>query len=224
MPTLAPLTGLSRLMLVLGCVLVTIAALTPASAAEDEDEEVSLEGKVMRKLLGTGRPDIEYRERSPLVIPPSGTLPPPDTAAAAASTPAWPQDPDVKRRRKQADTPAIDAVREQARPLTPEELRQGKVAGRGRADAPAPTLSDNQTSRPLTPAELGETKSVFSWFSKTPQSEEGFTKEPTRTKLTEPPSGYRTPSPTQPYAPPKEGGSSWFKSFSIWDRGTGEAK
>jgi hypothetical protein len=151
-------------------------------------------------------------------------LPPPDSVSANAANPAWPQDPDAKRRRKQVDGPAIDAVREGARTLTPEEVRQGKVAGRGRTEGPAPTLSDNQMSRPLTPAELGETKSVFSWFSTTPEPEERFTKEPTRTKLTEPPSGYRSPSSGQPYAPPKDSGGSWFKPFSLMDRGTSEPK
>ena len=223
MPIFASLTRASRLFLVLGGALATVATLAP-TAAEENEEEVSFEGKVIRKLLGTGRPDIEYRERSPLVIPPSGTLPPPDTTTASARNPAWPQDPDAKRRRRQADGPAIDAVREQARPLTPDELRQGKTAGRGRSDAPAPTLSDNQMSRPLTPRELGETKSVFSWFSSTPETEQTFTREPTRTRLTEPPSGYRSPAAGQPYAPPKDSGGSWFRPFSLMDRGTSDPK
>ena len=39
--------------------------------------------------------DIEYRERSPLVIPPSNTLLPPETDAATKN-PNWPVDPEVK--------------------------------------------------------------------------------------------------------------------------------
>ena len=39
---------------------------------------------------------IDYRERSPLVIPPTLDLPPPEAADAAARNPAWPRDPERK--------------------------------------------------------------------------------------------------------------------------------
>ena len=42
---------------------------------------------------------IDYRERSPLVVPPKLNLPPPETANAAPK-PNWPKDPDVEERRK----------------------------------------------------------------------------------------------------------------------------
>ena len=68
------------------------------SAAEDED--VPLDTKLMRQFLkdlglrrdGEG---IEYRERAPLVVPPSRNLPPPQSEAAVTANPAWPKDPDV---------------------------------------------------------------------------------------------------------------------------------
>jgi len=40
----------------------------------------------------------QYRERSPLVIPPRSDLPPP-AAAAEAPVPNWPKDPDIQNAR-----------------------------------------------------------------------------------------------------------------------------
>src|SRR4051794_24405342 len=57
----------------------------PSLAAEEEEE--TFEQSVLRNLLGGGsRPDVEYRERSPLVLPPSRDLPAPDSAARVEQT------------------------------------------------------------------------------------------------------------------------------------------
>src|SRR5262245_34531356 len=93
---------------ILACAVIAAATLMiaassgPASAADDEDDDW-FDVKIMRKVLnGIGlRRDgaaIEYRERSPLVVPPSTDLPRPE-ANAAANNPAWPVDPDVKARK-----------------------------------------------------------------------------------------------------------------------------
>ena len=71
-----------------------------AHAADDEDEPLA-DVKIMRGILkGLGlRKDeaaIDYRERSPLVLPPGKELPSPE-ANAAAKAANWPDDPDVKR-------------------------------------------------------------------------------------------------------------------------------
>lgn len=218
-----PAVRSSKLILVLALLVPAAWEAVPAAHAGDDEDEPSFESKIIRGFLGVGNGGIDYRERSPLVIPPSGDLPPPESAPAVASTPAWPHDPDKKRHRKAANGPAIDSYRESARNLSPEELKAGKKSVG--ASGPAPTLSDNQMARPLTPKDMGETQSVFSWFSSKPAAEEGkFEKEPTRTKLTEPPSGYRTPSPSQPYAAPKDAPGSWFKPFNLLDRGTADPK
>ena len=94
---------------------------------------------------------IEYRERAPLVVPPSRNLPPPQSEAAVTANPAWPNDPDVKQRKveaaqqkKQPDRTAAEAMEAEGRPVSRTELDRGKVAagnpdqrlpdpGRGRA-------------------------------------------------------------------------------------------
>ena len=51
--------------------------------------------------------EINYSERSPLVVPPSRDLPPPVTSRRCPR-PNWPKDPDVaKRKAKKDDKPAI---------------------------------------------------------------------------------------------------------------------
>jgi hypothetical protein len=55
----------------------------------------------------------------------------------------------------------------------------------------------------MSPAELG-TQGIFKplWGNKEEYST--FTSEPARSSLTEPPPGYRTPSPNQPYGVGKQ--------------------
>ena len=82
-----------------------------AQAADDDDDDDLLDTKIFRGILkGLGlRKDeasIDYRERSPLVLPPgTANLPPPEADAAAKKAAGWPDDPDVKRakQRKEAE-------------------------------------------------------------------------------------------------------------------------
>jgi hypothetical protein len=198
----------------------------PPAHAED-DEESSLEETIIRSILGTN-PSIDYRERSPLVVPPSRELPPPDAGAVQGANAAWPQDPDRARRERAsrgAAGPVIDEMRRSAQPLTPGEMRRGARAGAGRNDGPARTYSDAQEGRPLTPAELGETRGLFGIFSSSLGGEKPatFTKEPDRSRLTQPPAGYQTPSATQPYRAPK--GTGILSGISNpFDRAVGESR
>src|SRR5262245_44957969 len=89
--------------------LAVVAAVAPSSVRAQDDEEEkttfwNFDKKVMNQVMrglglrnGNENNQIEYRERSPLVIPPSRDLPQPQEASAGR-TPAWPADPDVKRR------------------------------------------------------------------------------------------------------------------------------
>src|SRR4029079_15146158 len=109
----------------------------PVRAADDEDEddktfeEKIIEG-IMRGIGGTNMENrgIEYRERSPLVVPPKLDLPPPAGTSAEVKAPNWPKDPDVQRQkaaaaaRKKANKDPIEA----SRILTPSELAAGKTA------------------------------------------------------------------------------------------------
>lgn len=189
-------------------VVVMIGAIGPA-CAEDEDDELP-DVKVMRKVMrGLGlkrgdEADIEYRERSPLVVPPTTELPRPEDPTLAERNPAWPDDPDV-RNRKQAATKkkrSADWV-DEGRAMRPDELNKGVPRG-GPAPGQAQAKTAEESARQSTPSELGfrgfNFDNMRSLFGFTPKEERGsFEREPARTSLTQPPPGYLTPSPDQPY-------------------------
>ena len=108
--------------------------------AADDEEEVPLDTKLMRQFLkdlglqrdGEG---IEYRERAPLVVPPSRNLPLPQSETPVTANPAWPKDPDAAQRKaeatkkKQPSRTAAQAMEAEGRPLSREELDKGKTTG-----------------------------------------------------------------------------------------------
>jgi hypothetical protein len=197
---------------------VALAWSAGSARAEDanDDENVPLDTKLFRQFmkdLGLSRSGdgmIEYRERAPLVVPPSRELPPPrDEAEVAAKTPAWPKDPDVARRKQElaaekAKLKGNLSAEEQARALRPDELDKPGAGEKKSADAKGAGKSPEDTSRPLMPSDLGtKTEKIFGsvWSSFTPAKPESapFTGEPPREAMTAPPSGYQTPSPNYPY-------------------------
>jgi hypothetical protein len=181
-----------------------------AQAADDDDDEL-LDVKIFRNImkgLGFRRDEgngIEYRERSPLVLPTSKELPRPESDAAAKKAAGWPDDADLKRvkQRKEAERkrkpmdPGVDD-----KPLPPNKMTEGPApATTGSKAGEAPGKSMEGSAAPSTNAELGS-KGLTSMFGSlwAPKEEyTPFTGEPARSSLIEPPPGYRTPSPSQPY-------------------------
>lgn len=179
-----------------------------ARAQEDDEDDKTFEEKIIGNIMagigGTNMENrgIDYRERSPLVVPPRIDLPPPESAKSAINAPNWPKDPDEARRKaaiaarkkeSRGKTPT-----EAARPLTPDELNVGRTA------APARTGSDpvqpGVTNNPmLSPSQLGYDGGLFNLFKGKKTESAAFTGEPTRDTLTQPPAGYQTPSPNFAY-------------------------
>ncbi len=170
-----------------------VCAASVARAGEDDlASQESLSDKILN-TLGLHNPfapqyGINYSERSPLVVPPTRDLPPPQSSNGPPA-PNWPVDPEIKARaaakRDDSVRPRPDYVTDSSRPLRPNEL-----------NAINPPGTNDQSS----PSELGTKKpSVFS-FDWLKQEDYGtFTGEPPRVSLTDPPPGYQTPSPDQPY-------------------------
>lgn len=183
-----------------------ICAATAVARAQDDDVQssgTSVYDKFLQVIgISSSGGDINYGERSPLVVPPTRDLPPPAVAAAPA-VPDWPKDPDVTRRAKakvkERPHPHADYATDLARPLRPDELNtvSGGTASGGSSSAPtpgAPSMAD-YPERDYTPPK----KSIFEWFNTSKQQYATFTGEPTRSSLTDPPAGYMTPSADQPY-------------------------
>src|SRR5581483_4136337 len=85
--TAASKGGIMRVALLGSLALVLlVGSMDQRARAADDDDDAAFDTKIMRNILrslGLRRSDdtgIEYRERSPLVIPPSRNLPPPETA------------------------------------------------------------------------------------------------------------------------------------------------
>jgi hypothetical protein len=200
---------------VLGSFLI-IAGSTGAAIAAHDDDEGWLDQRILRSFLrGVGLQNgregkIEYKERPPLVVPPNRDLPPPETTGSIAKRdPAWPSDQDEAKRK--AAKKAV-AERKYVDPLTwGDTLRPNQLAV-GKTDAlpneqgikPGQTV---ETSTQLRPDELGYKGGLWGDFMSLghtfdrdkPVEGAKFLREPSRAALTDPPTGYRSPSPDQPY-------------------------
>lgn len=179
------------------------AASGAARAGDDDHQQMTSPSSVydrMLQIIGVeGGANIQYSERSPLVVPPTRDLPHPgsDNAPPVAD---WPVDPDMthaaRGKPKEKPGPVPNFAVMDALPLRPDQLN---VPGGNTKSASASGPRGNSDEYP---EQEGRSKrSVFSLFKGAFKKEEygTFTGEPARTSLTDPPPGYMTPSPDQPY-------------------------
>jgi hypothetical protein len=194
-----------------GLVLGAAALFCPAPAHAGDDD-LPADQKFLRGVMEglglrrDGEETINYQERSPLVIPPGRTLPPPEKSGAAiANNPAWPKDPDIERRKTQAAVEKgrniSDEREREQNPLRPDQLTPGGNPKKKQArtdDGYEPPASGFGSQ--IMPSELGFKNSMFgNLFNGKKEESAKFTGEPPRNSLTDPPPGYQTPSPDQPY-------------------------
>jgi hypothetical protein len=198
-------------------VFLVIAGIPGSAFAADDDDEGTFDQKLLRGFLrGVGlrngrEGSIEYKERPPLVVPPNRDLPPPDTTGSVAPRdPAWPTDPDEAK--KAAAKKAATAERKWTDVTSWGDLAKPSQMKAGQTDAlpnekgikPGQTI---ETSTQLRPDELGYKGGIWTDFmnlghsfdKEKPAEGAKFLREPPRASLTQPPSGYLTPSPEQPY-------------------------
>ena len=176
--------------------LVAGAGMSAVRAADDSNNDDSVVGRFMQRLGLKAPPDqsaeIKYSERSPLVVPPTRDLPPPAAELPPAAN--WPNDTAAKPPKH---------VRSKSPPPAPAPAPAATAAADGstppgQAGQPAPASQANASARVPNPAP--EKTSIWNpktWFSR--EEYTTFAGEPPRDDLTDPPTGYRTPSPDQPY-------------------------
>ena len=188
--------------LIAGLVGLSIAAASPARAADDGYANVfsSVLGSV-GLIKGDTPPDIEYRERAPLVLPKDEALPKP-VAGGTQHTAAWPQDPDVLRRRKEAD--------EARAPHTLSPLIGDKTKLMSRDEQMRGRAEDSEPVRPngcgndgnqrgclvVSPDELKAEGERFEAANPDKSDTLVAGQEPERVYLTQPPKGYMKPVKT----------------------------
>src|SRR5438477_12129520 len=134
-----------------------------ARAGDDEDDDKTFEEKIIEGIMtgigGTNMDNrgIEYRERSPLVVPPKLDLPPP-ASSSEVKAPNWPKDPDEARRKAliAARKKENKDPREASRLLMPSELDKRapkkSTAGSDSVDQPGGNPGANAI---LSPSQLG---------------------------------------------------------------------
>jgi hypothetical protein len=183
------------------------AALTLAAPAPSHAQDFIRSFMADIGLAPRTQQPINYRERAPLVIPKSlDTLPPPEPGTAATAGAAWPTDPDKARlsaAEAERNLPETERWRyianhEGQYPVSPAELRRNRAAAEAVVNGPNSHTYSNASFDPnrLTPDQLrkGVKKPVST----------AFVREPPRQRLTDPPTGYRTPAADAPYAAGKD--------------------
>ena len=172
-----------------------VMTVSAARAGSDEEDNRSFSEKMVDSIksgFSTTNMDskgIDYRERSPLVVPPQLDLPPPAAAASQVNAPNWPKDPDEKRR-KAALAARKKSFTNSSHELTPAEAEAARasVAASGQPQ-PQQSLTEKMNNY------LGGTKPEVGQFKG----------EPTRETLTQPPPGYQIPSPNYAYGVGQKG-------------------
>lgn len=190
-----------------GVALAGSVVLAPAHAAEEDGD--MLRGVLSAfGLVDEAKPQIQYRERAPLVVPPSGiaasgTLPPPKEGAEATN-PNWPKDPDLQRARaasaEDRSPVGVYGIDQRGQPLLPSQLNNVKHKPTSSVANGPPVGANGSVRDELMPSELGFT----GWFKGlnggfVQDKPLTFTGEPTRESLIDPPPGYQTPAPNAPY-------------------------
>ncbi len=178
-------TSLRHLRLATGAMALGACLITGAARAEDAADADELKDRVLRafsidkigEMTGLRKSDeqkggIEYRERSPLVVPKSRDLPPPEAAAAGPKATNWPHDPGVVTAGRKAKPTTTVATQQPGTSDLPDSRGGGPGIDWGAFTAP--------------------------WSKKKAETVQ-FTGEPTRESLTQPPPGYQTPSPDYAY-------------------------
>jgi hypothetical protein len=208
--------------------LIVLMSLVPgiARAEDDQNSMWSLDKKIIYEVLRsfgmtpkrTLEDQIDTRERAPLVVPASRVPPPPQTAPAVRD-PNWPVEADVSReavKKRTANRKDLDPD-QFTNPLRPSELAIARADAGAAAGAPSRSASDAAMTDTMRPSQLGSSSGLFGGLfggnsgrqdRQEQQQVDTSAAEPPRTRLIDPPAGYQTPSPSQPYGtvPPANNG------------------
>jgi hypothetical protein len=188
----------TRILLAPACAVAAMMALSTLPAAAQTFEGEGATGLLEGLGVIEGPKDkIEIRERAPLVIPGTASLPQPQaTSARPGARPDWPNDPDEQRR---AEQKVIDQWKEQAArggALSASEMR-GNTATTTRQKA---NPNDQMGIKDRAPVTMAPSK-LASGHKLLNKEDSWADAEPQRRVLTDPPVGYRAPSSGAAYAP-----------------------
>ncbi len=163
-------------------------------------------------ITSEDKPEIEYRERAPLVVPPQTTLRQPE-ANVADRRANWPQDPDVldrKRKAEEASQPSATILRGLSRTsadgaaIRPgENIQFGRRPG-GEVTGPDLSLTDPNKSRYDPVNQWIPPDTLRAQRAKNEEVKLAPGVEPPRRYLTDPPVGARLPASNTPIVATQE--------------------
>lgn len=165
----------------------------PALALDDGQESLL---DTFTGLISMGSqkpaPEIDYRERAPLVLPPKGATQLRQPVQRGERSAAWPVDPDVQRRKEAAAKAKLPFEQSDNVMLSKRELMGGRAAG---AESLA-TAPDNPGCRVSGGSCLWVNPDALRAQGYAPEKKETLVvgQEPERAWLTQPPKGYRKAS------------------------------
>lgn len=174
--------------------------LTAVPARAGDDGQASLISGLADTfgLSGKKDPDIDYRERSRIVIPPKMTLPPPGHATVYGA--AWPTDVEIVRDRnlkKLEDSgPSARDIANDHYVLLPPGTTDVKVTTSGfDRRGPSCRIPDPKTGE-CPPSAKGPAINwnPLTWVGLEKKPKVTLGVEPERESLTDPPTGYRAPA------------------------------
>jgi hypothetical protein len=228
-------TETSMMFRALRLAVIPLAVGLAASAARAADDDRTFSEKISDGFYGMIRGTnmdnrgIDYRERSPLVVPPTLDLPPPAAASSDAQIANWPKDPDERQRKA-----VIAAKKKSAPPPARVQVTNNGTGGAVAAAQPiniAPPVDGPQapagTTRPAYASDrngsartdpvydqpgdllsngtavlsgIGDSAGLGGLFGSS-KSDVPIQPgtEPAREALTQPPPGYQTPSSSYAY-------------------------
>jgi hypothetical protein len=150
---------------------------------------------------------MDFNERAPLALPPTlDALPPPEDGGALAKVnPQWPRDPDALKEQAEADDKTPNYMKGKYQEHPAQDIYKTVMEEKGRTHTASSKDYDTAFDRSnpvMTPDELREVRDNKAKAA----AEAGpvVMVEPERRRLTDPPPGYRVPSPAQPYGPGEE--------------------
>lgn len=142
-------TSMSRKAAAIGLALAASALISVPATAQEANILKGIFGAI--GITGPERPAIEYRERAPLVVPPTRELPPPVAPDALAANPQWPEDPTLRAGQSRVTGQSLS--NDASPPLTIEEIRAGRRAG-VQGEPSFIAMDDDAIARPLSREEL----------------------------------------------------------------------
>jgi hypothetical protein len=178
--------------------LIVLFALTGAPARAADDGQASMISGIAESvgLSKHDDPQIDFRERGRLVLPPNKNLPPPGKAVDRAD---WPTNVEIVREKKRklldsAGPSAAQAAAKDYRFIKPGDEVKVTTSGFDASRAPSCRIPDPKTGECPKAPKPEMNWNPLTWVGLEQKPATVLGEEPEREDLTDPPKGYRAPA------------------------------